>query len=200
MKYSAHCQRCGKGLTLLTAYCPYCHTISHKLNDTFIAFPDKHHLDFTEDIYREGKYCPHCQAPKGDRTWLKASLLAPIHVCSKCHHFYLDNSCIEWVFASLPRKCLVIFMYLLAPFLLLAPLQNILSDIPSTYLRFIFIGIALLSFILVIRALLKDIAASQQRLIANPNYPQILEFMGYQHLNKHYIADKNTNEHSAQAH
>lgn len=182
VKFSVHCQCCGKGINILTAYCPYCYTISHKLNDTLAAFPNKHHLDFTETIYKQGKYCPHCGKPKGDRTWFNVSLVAPIRICSKCHHFYLDNSCIEWVFASLPRKCLVISTYLLAPCFLLLPIHSTLSDIPSTYLRLIVICIALLSYILVIRVLFKDITASQRRLEANPDYPQILKFMGYQHL------------------
>ena len=177
-----YCQRCGKELTLFTAHCPHCYTISHKLNDTFVAFPDKHHLDFTEDIHQERKYCPHCGARKEDRIWFDIALVCPIQVCVNCRHFYLDNSCIEWALASLPRKCFVTSMYLLALSLSLAPLWNALSDVSSIRLRFIFIGIALLSLALVFQTLLKDISASHQRFKANPDYVRLLEFMGYQHL------------------
>ena len=191
IKFSEHCQRCGKGLDPLTAYCPSCHTISHKLSDTFFAFPDKHHLDFTEDIRRESKFCPHCGTKKADHKALNIALVPPIHICSKCHYFYIDNSCIEWGFASFPRKCLIVSLYLLAPFLLLTPLRNALADISSLRLHFTLLGIALLSLMLVMQTLYKDIQVSYQRLKANPNYDRILKYMGYQHLDTSFGQDKN---------
>ena len=191
IKFTERCQCCGRGLAPLTAFCPYCQTISHKISDTFSAFPDKHHLDFAENVQQESKYCPHCGAKKADHRALDIALVPPIHICSKCHYFYMDNSCIEWGFASFPRKCLIVSLYLLAPFLLLIPLWNALIDISSVRLHLAFLGIALLSLILVVQTLCKDINASYQRLEANPNYDRILKYMGYQHLDTPFGQGKN---------
>ena len=193
-QYPDVCRNCGEGLPPGEAFCPNCYTLSHKVKETFIDFPSKKYLDYIPDTNGRYRYCPHCDAdyrhPASVPFYINFPLGSPIQYCKKCGHYLLDSTFYEWSVISPVRKLAVCFC--LSPYSFLALLNAVFMGLQMhSWLVFLFILVmaVILKLIWLKIALPDQISDSFQRLKRNPEYPQLLRYMGYGNMmDSKYIA------------
>lgn len=184
------CHHCKTYFSAAKAFCPNCQTISPKVLETYNKYPQKHCLDFTEDVIdMEYVRCPHCKARKrGSSSWSPRQINSPFFRCGECNDFYTIRGCYEWSVISKFRKiqfCLIGDMW---PIYFIFGLY-ICYSIGKQSLSFaVVVFITLISIrILWIKLIVSfDIRESEARLNANPGYPQLLANMGYEILDDKY--------------
>ena len=187
---AVECSHCQTHFPPNVAFCPNCQTISPKVLESYNKYPQKHYLDFTEDIVNsEYVRCPHCKVLKhGSSSWLPARINSPFFCCGNCNEFYTQRGCYEWSVISTLRKIQFCFIGGEWPIYFFFGLFICYSNAGQSLPFAIALFILLISLrILWIRGILSfDIRASKNRLKANPEYPKILADMGYEILDDKY--------------
>ena len=195
LRFKITCGQCGTNMDDFDIFCPKCHTISPAVCETLKRFPQKHHLDFAAEHTKVGHDCPHC-GHKVDTNWRRSIAVgSPINHCPKCKNHYVDNHCVEWALASRPMKMRVYLATLIfTPLIIHISLFGLFCIFPivserTTNIAWVISAIATIPALYLNYKVPKD--RSLRRLDANPDYPQLLRFMGYQHLaDQYYYADK----------
>ena len=181
------CSHCGTPLSSEQLFCNNCFTMSHKVKDVFIKFPQKHHLDFAEIENKGHRHCPHCDKITITTYGIIPNMGIPVRVCNSCHNVYISTLYCEWSMASITNKILMcifdgphIMLYILLPFGILD------QSLP------IHIGLISLAIVIALRIIwfftitVFAVRESEARLTANPEYPKILADMGYAHFSPQY--------------
>ena len=183
------CSFCGNKLQDNQIFCNNCHHISHIIRNTFETFSHKICFDFVEVNSKHHKLCPHCNeilAPKKFSFGLYLGI--PIRLCNGCQNVYLDSSVCEWFGLSILNKarlCLFDGTQLIFYVVFLSQAMN--RNISSQTGIFVCLVVTLLRIIWFFTITTLDIQESEARLQANPEYPQILVNMGYEHFKENYI-------------
>lgn len=181
------CPHCSTPVSSKQLFCNNCHTMSHKIKDVFIKFPKNHHLDFVERKNNGYRHCPHCNEITIRTFGIFPSMGIPIRICGNCQNIYLSNLYCEWSMTTITNK--IIMCIFDGPHLILYVLllfQMLEQTLPIS------ICIISLSIIVFLRVLwffiitIDTIRESEARLKANPEYPQILADMGYEHFSPKY--------------
>ena len=189
------CSRCGTHIRSHETFCPNCYTISPAVYETLERFPQKHHLDFVANPIKTGHNCPHCEHKVNGNHRRVTTVGIPIKCCSKCKCHYIDNHCLEWIPANYAMKAWIyISSNILTPLIIHIALFGPYCIFPivskeSTNIAWIVSAIATIPALYLDYKITKS--KSIRRLKANPEYPQLLKFMGYGHLaDQYYNADK----------
>ena len=190
LRFKITCSQCGTNMDDFDIFCPKCHTISPAVYETLKRFPQKHHLDFAAEHTKVGHDCPHC-GHEVDTNWRRSIAVgSPINRCPKCKNHYVDNHRVEWALASRPMKMRVYLATLIfTPLIIHISLFGLFCFFPivselTTNIAWVISAIATIPALYLNYKGPKD--RSLRRLDANPDYPQLLKFMGYQYLSDQY--------------
>lgn len=194
-KHGRPCSRCGTTIEESEVFCPSCYTISPAVYETLDRFPQKRYLDFAAEHTKVGHDCPHC-GHKVDTNWRRSITVGyPIKLCPKCKNHYINSHCIEWTLSSRLMKVRIYLVTIIfTPLIIHLALFGLYCIAPivskeATNAAWIVSAIATAPALYLNYKVPKD--RSLRRLEANPDYPQLLKFMGYQHLaEQYYCANK----------
>lgn len=177
------CSYCGSALQKNKAFCPNCFKLSPEIDNTIKHFSNKKNVDFITDFSHDCTNCPHCGKYLRDGNASMTFLDSPIHRCPKCHWFYLDHGGCEWILVSpLDRFLYCIKLDHFSQFFILCTIELVYR-----YQSPIVAVLAIITLIVAVfiweKILIKDrITASQRRVENNPEYPQLLKYMGYENV------------------
>ena len=186
------CSYCGSPFPKAKAFCPSCFQLSPEIDNTIKHFSNKKYVDFITDFSHDCTNCPHCGKYLRDGNASMTFLDSPLHRCPKCHWFYLDHGGCEWILVSpLDRFLYCIKLNRFSQFFILCTIE-LIYRYQSPIVAVLAITTLMIAVFIWEKILIKDrITASQRRVENNPEYPQLLKFMGYQHLaDQYYNADK----------
>ena len=171
------CPGCGEPLSPDDIFCSYCFAMNPMVRDFLKNNPKQHPKDYlTLD-----STCPFCGKKAHNTPKHHPLIHSPIRYCQHCKGYYLRNGAIEWCVVPQSSKSRIrllttLFIYVelsISALLREAPYLHAAVSLLHLILHFP-IGYLYLHF-----TLPKAIRDSTLRLERNPDYPQILEKMGY---------------------
>lgn len=182
------CYHCGAPMLESDVFCESCWKITPNVQEMLNAHPKRKPKFYSDLYYRGHNHCPHCKAfyCEGRTIDSTLTLSPPIKHCPKCHQYFLDSWHIEWSVSSLFAKSELFSVIRLWVYLLFVPALICCFAYKNWFalqgIAIFSIGYFALRFIWYKTEKKKKIHESYMRLSQNPEYPQILIDMGYQHM------------------
>ena len=177
------CSYCGSPFPSNKAFCPSCFKLTPEIDNTIKHFSNKKYVDFISDFRNNCTNCPHCGKYLRPGNGAMVFLDSPIQRCPKCKWYYLDHACCEWSLVSpIDHLLYLIRLDRFSQLLIVSTIELIYryrsSVIAAMAIIMLIIGVLAWEFILIH----DRITASKRRVENNPEYPQLLKYMGYENL------------------